>query len=126
LAEGLLLEEVAGQVIQDLHLRLLPMKDIRMMQMMPVDITISLQVQDPTPPTVEDHGEMVVDMIPMVHQDMIIHHLHHQDTIVVKQKNGGQADILQIEVVKVGVSGRIVNIMNTILRDGVIIKAQLH
>ena len=44
----------------DLHPRPLLMKDIRMMQMMPVDITISLQVQDPTPPTVEDHGEMVI------------------------------------------------------------------
>ena len=47
-------------VFLDLHPRPLLMKDIRMMQMMPVDITISLQVQDPTPPTVEDHGEMVI------------------------------------------------------------------
>ena len=47
----------------DLHLQPLPMKDIRMMQMMPVDITISLQVQDPTPPTVEDHAEMVITLI---------------------------------------------------------------
>ena len=47
-------------VFLDLHPRPLLMKDIRMMQIMPVDITISLQVQDPTPPTVEDHGEMVI------------------------------------------------------------------
>ena len=47
-------------VFLDLHLRPLSMKDIRMMQMIPVDITISLQVQDPTPPTVEDQGEMVI------------------------------------------------------------------